>query len=44
MHTIEEQIGGRLQAEFMLTDICGDTNDVGRLHEYNIPAYYAIRR
>lgn len=46
-HTIEEQIGGQLRAGFELRDIYGDTNGSGRLHDYNVPAYYAtlaIRR
>jgi len=42
-HTIEEQIGGQLRAGFVLTDIYQDTNGAGRLHEYNIPTFYATR-
>lgn len=42
-HTIEEQIGGQLQAGFILTDIYEDTNGEGRLHEFNIPTFYATR-
>lgn len=42
-HTIEEQIGGQLQAGFVLTDIYQDTNGVGRLHEFNVPSFYATR-
>ncbi|WP_411680133.1 class I SAM-dependent methyltransferase [Clostridium thailandense] len=42
-HTIEEQIGGQLQAGFLLTDIYQDTNGEGRLHELNIPCFYATR-
>ncbi len=42
-HTIEEQIGGQLKAGFMLTDIYQDTNGSGKLHEFNIPTYYATR-
>lgn len=42
-HTIEEQIGGQLQAGFLLTDIYQDTNGDGRLHELNIPCFYATR-
>jgi len=42
-HTIEEQIGGQLQAGFILTDIYQDTNGTGRLHELNIPTFYATR-
>lgn len=42
-HTIEEQIGGQLQAGFILTDIYQDTNGSGNLHEFNIPSFYATR-
>lgn len=42
-HTVEEQIGGQLQAGFTLTDIYHDTNGSGRLHELNAPTYYATR-
>ena len=42
-HTIEEQIGGQLKAGFVLTDIYGDTNGEGRLHELNIETYIATR-
>lgn len=40
-HTIEEQIGGQLKAGFVLKDVYQDTNGVGRLHEFNVPSYYA---
>ena len=42
-HTIEEQIGGQLRAGFCLTDIYGDTNGSGNLHDHNIPTYWATR-
>lgn len=42
-HTIEEQIGGQLRAGFILTDIYQDTNGTGRLHEFNVPTFYATR-
>ncbi len=42
-HTIEEQIGGQLNAGFVLTDIYQDTNDTGRLREFNVPTFYATR-
>jgi len=42
-HTIEEQIGGQLQAGFVLTDIYHDINGSGRLHEFNVPTFYATR-
>lgn len=38
-HTIEEQIGGQLAAGLRLTDVYGDTNGTGNLHEHNIYAY-----
>ena len=42
-HTIEEQIGGQLQAGFVITDIFHDTNGAGKLHEFNVPCFYATR-
>jgi len=42
-HTIEEQIGGQLQAGFEITDIYQDTNGAGKLHEFNVPTFYATR-
>ena len=42
-HTVEEQLGGQLKAGFIFTDIIGDTNGSGRLHEMNIETYYATR-
>ena len=42
-HTVEEQIGGQLEAGLMLTHIFGDTNGAGRLHEMNIESYFATR-
>ena len=42
-HTLEEQIGGQLEAGLVLTHIYGDTNGEGRLHEMNIECYYATR-
>lgn len=42
-HTIEEQIGGQLEAGFTLTHLYEDTNGEGRLHEYNIPSFLATR-
>lgn len=42
-HTIEEQIGGQLRAGFLLTDIYGDTNGEGNLHEHNITSFWATR-
>lgn len=42
-HTAEEQLGGQLEAGFVLTDLYEDTNGEGRLHELHIPSYYATR-
>ena len=42
-HTMEEQIGGQLEAGFRLTDLYEDTNGTGRLHQMNIPCFIATR-
>jgi len=42
-HTIEEQIGGQLQAGFTLTDIYQDTSYDDIFAKYNIPIFYATR-
>ena len=42
-HTLEEQIGGQLEAGFVLTNLYEDTNGEGKLHEYNIPPFLATR-
>ncbi|MBQ9251416.1 MAG: class I SAM-dependent methyltransferase [Clostridia bacterium] len=42
-HSLEEQIGGQLEAGFIMTDIYEDTNEVGRLHELGIPTFLAMR-
>ena len=42
-HGIEEQIDGQLRAGFTLTGVYQDTNGVGRLHELNIPSFWATR-
>lgn len=42
-HTFAEQVGGQLEAGFMLTNLYEDTNGEGRLHEMNIPTYVATR-
>ena len=42
-HTLEEQIGGQLEAGFTLLALCEDTNGEGRLHELNIPTFLAMR-
>ena len=42
-HTAEEQLSGQLEAGFILTGLYEDTNGEGRLHELNIPTFYATR-
>lgn len=42
-HTLEETIGGQLQAGFIITDIYEDTNGEGRLHELNIPSFLCTK-
>lgn len=42
-HTLEEQLGGQLEAGFRLTGLYEDTNGVGRLHQMNIPSFIATR-
>ena len=42
-HSLEEQIGGQLEAGFTLLSLYEDTNGVGRLHELNIPTFLAMR-
>ena len=42
-HTLEEQIGGQLEAGFTLTHLYEDTNGEGRLHDLHIPTFLAIR-
>ena len=36
-HTLEEQIGGQLEAGFTLTYVMEDINSEGNLHDHNIP-------
>ena len=42
-HSLEEQIGGQLEAGFRLLNIYEDTNGEGRLHELGIPSFIAMR-
>ena len=42
-HTLEEQIGGQLEAGFLLLELYEDTSGEGRLHELNIPTFLAMR-
>ncbi|MBR0179147.1 MAG: methyltransferase domain-containing protein, partial [Firmicutes bacterium] len=40
-HSIEEQIGGQLQAGFRLLDVYQDSNGSGFLHEHGVPTFWA---
>ena len=42
-HSMEEQIGGQIEAGFIIRGLYEDTNGSGRLHELNIPTFLAIR-
>lgn len=42
-HTLEEQIGGQLEAGLILTNIFGDTNGSGYLQDLNVETYLATR-
>ena len=42
-HSLEEQIGGQLEAGFTLLELYEDTNHEGRLRELNIPTFLAMR-
>lgn len=42
-HTMEEQIGGQLEAGFRLTHLYEDTNGYGIFHEHHIPSFVATR-
>ena len=42
-HTMEEQLGGQLEAGLILTHLYEDTNGRGFLHEHNIPSFIATR-
>ena len=42
-HTIEEQIGGQLEAGFRLTGVYEDTNGSGPLHGRGVPCFWATR-
>jgi len=42
-HTLEEQIGGQLEAGLILTNVYEDTNGSGKLHEHNVPCFWATR-
>lgn len=42
-HTMDEQVGGQLEAGFRLTHLYEDTNGEGIFHEHNIPSFLATR-
>lgn len=42
-HTLEEQLGGQLEAGFRLTHLYGDTNGEGYLHQHNIETFLSTR-
>lgn len=42
-HSFSEQIGGQLEAGFVLTRVDEDTNGSGRLHELGIPTFWMTR-
>ena len=42
-HTIEEQLGGQLEAGLVLQALYEDTNEAGRLFELNIPCFIASK-
>ena len=42
-HSLEEQIGGQLEAGFQLLELYEDYNGEGRLHELHIPCFLAMR-
>lgn len=42
-HSIEEQIGGQLQASFRLEDVYQDTDGQGNLHDHGVPTFWATR-
>lgn len=42
-HPIQDQVGGQLEAGFILTDIYEDTNGEGLMKELNAPCFFATR-
>lgn len=42
-HSVEEQVGGQLEAGFILTALYGDTNGEGYLQELNAESFLATR-
>lgn len=46
-HTLDEQLRGQIKAGFQIVDLYEDTNSEGKLHDYNIPTFwasYAVKR
>jgi len=42
-HTLDEQIGGQLEAGFILTELYEDTNGEGNLHKHHFPSFVVTR-
>ncbi len=42
-HTLEEQLGGQLEAGFLITGFYEDTISDGNIARFNIPKFYAVR-
>ena len=42
-HTLDEQLGGQLEAGLIFTDLYEDLNSFGKLDELNIPSFWASR-
>lgn len=40
-HTLNEQLRGQIKAGFQIVDLYEDTNSEGKLHDYNIPTFWA---
>lgn len=40
-HTLDEQLRGQIKAGFQIVDLYEDTNSEGKLHDYNIPTFWA---
>jgi len=40
-HTLNEQLRGQIKAGFQIVDLYEDTNSEGRLHDFNVPTFWA---
>lgn len=40
-HTLDEQLRGQIKAGFQIVDLYEDTNSEGKLHDFNIPTFWA---